>query len=68
MYDDDNNLYINDKDNHSLIIGSNGSKKMETIILPMVKLAIKANESFVINSTNEEIYSQLAYQLENKCL
>ncbi len=63
MYDD-KNIYINDKENHSLVIGSTGSGKTQAIMLPMIKLAIKANESFVVNDVKGEIYSNIASQLE----
>ena len=48
MYDDDY-LYIDDREAHSLIIGSTGCGKTQTVTLPMVKMAMMAGESVVIN-------------------
>jgi len=53
---DDNYLYISDRLNHSLVIGSTGSGKTQTITLPLLELANKAGESVVIHDTKNELY------------
>ncbi len=63
MYDD-NYLYVNDKVEHTLVIGSSGSGKTQTTILPMLKLAMKAGESIVLNDVKGDIYRMTAKELE----
>ena len=53
-------LLIDDQETHNLIIGSNGSGKTQSIILPMIKLSLKANESLVINDPKSELYEKCA--------
>ena len=53
---DDNYLYISDRLNHTLVIGSTGSGKTQTITLPLLELANKAGESVVIHDTTNELY------------
>lgn len=53
---DDNYLYISDRVNHSLIIGSTGSGKTQTITLPLLEIANKAEESVVVHDTTNELY------------
>lgn len=56
MLYDDNNLYITDKSNHSLVIGSTGSGKTQAITLPLLELASRAGESVVVHDTTNEVY------------
>lgn len=53
---DEENVYITDKLNHSLVIGSSGSGKTQAIILPMLELSRRAGESVVIHDTKSELY------------
>jgi len=53
---DDNYLYISDRLNHSLVIGTTGSGKTQAITLPLLELANKAGESVVIHDTKNELY------------
>ena len=53
---DDNNLYIDSRSTHSLIIGATGSGKTQAITLPMLELARLAGESIVIHDVKNEIY------------
>ncbi|MBR3523168.1 MAG: type IV secretory system conjugative DNA transfer family protein [Bacilli bacterium] len=62
MYDE-NNLYIDDSEVHNLVIGSTGSGKTQATMLPQLRLAIKANESFVVNDIKGEIYNVLSGEL-----
>lgn len=59
MYDD-NNLYLNNDEAHSLIIGTTGSGKTQATILPLMKLSMLAGESIVINDVNGDIYERTA--------
>lgn len=61
---DEENLYIDDKGVHSLVIGTTGSGKTQTTLLPQARLAIEANESLVVNDVKGEIYQVLKEDLE----
>lgn len=63
---DDNNIYINDKDHHTLVIGSTGSGKTQTVVLPQIKLAMYTGESLIVKDNNGEIYERTAKHLEDK--
>lgn len=65
MYDD-NNLYIKDDEAHTMIIGSTGSGKTQTITLPQLRLAIKANESIIVHDVKGEIYNILSGELKKQ--
>ena len=65
MYDD-NNLYIKDDEAHTLVIGSTGSGKTQSITLPQLRLAIKAQESFIVHDVKGEIYNILSGELKNQ--
>ncbi|MBQ2639641.1 MAG: type IV secretory system conjugative DNA transfer family protein [Bacilli bacterium] len=53
---EENNLYIDNNVSHNLVIGSTGSGKTQTTILPMINLAISAKESIVVNDPLGELY------------
>ncbi|MBR1377136.1 MAG: type IV secretory system conjugative DNA transfer family protein [Bacilli bacterium] len=59
MYDDEK-LYINDNENHTIVIGTTGSGKTQTTLLPQARLAIKAGESLIINDTKMEVYNEIS--------
>ena len=65
MYDD-NHLYIDDKEAHNLIIGATGSGKTVATMLPQIRLAIKAGESFVVNDIKGEIYKKLSGEIKKE--
>ena len=52
---DHNNLYLDTKDHHTLVIGSTGSGKTQTVVLPQIKLAMYTGESLIIKDNNGEI-------------
>ena len=53
---DDENIYVNGRGTHSLVIGSTGSGKTQCITLPMLKQAWLASESVVVNDADSELY------------
>ena len=55
---DDKNLYIDSRNGHSLIIGSTGSGKTQTITLPLLKLSLLAGESIIVNDCTGEVYKE----------
>ena len=65
MYDD-KYLYIDTYEAHNLLIGSTGSGKTQAVILPILKLAMMAGESIVINDPKGEIYEKTAQKLEDE--
>ena len=65
MYDD-NNLYIKDDDAHTLVIGSSGSGKTQSVTLPQLRLAIKAQESLIVHDTKGELYNVLSGELKKQ--
>ncbi len=65
MYDD-SHLYIRDDEAHTMVIGSTGSGKTQATMLPQLRLAMKAGESFVIHDVKGEIYNLLSGELKKK--
>ena len=65
MYDK-NNLYIDDKDSHTLIIGSTGSGKTQTTVLPQLRLSIATGESIVVVDEMGDIYKTLGKELDKQ--
>ena len=59
MMHDTENLYIKDDEAHTMVIGTTGSGKTQTTVLPPLRLAIKAEESFVLHDVRGEIYELL---------
>ena len=64
-YDKDK-IYIKDDNSHTLVIGAPGSGKTQAVMLPQVKLAIKANESFFINDVKGEILEKVGGELKKQ--
>lgn len=64
-YDKDN-IYIKDDISHTLVIGAPGSGKTQAIMLPQVRMAIKANESFLINDVKGEILKEVGGELKKQ--
>ncbi|MGM9876216.1 MAG: type IV secretory system conjugative DNA transfer family protein [Bacilli bacterium] len=63
---DKNKIYIKDDNSHTLVIGAPGSGKTQAVMLPQVKLAIKANESFFINDVKGEILEKVGGELKKQ--
>lgn len=63
---DNNFLYIDQKECHNLVIGSTGSGKTQVSILPTIRLAMKANQPFVVSDPKGEIYKKLSNQLKKE--
>ena len=55
MYEEEGTIYLNDKEYHNLVIGITGSGKTQLTMLPQLKYAIEANESFIVNDIKGEI-------------
>ena len=63
---DDRFLYIDDRESHNLVIGSTGSGKTQVAILPILRLAMEAKESILLNDPKGEICKKTSYALKNK--
>jgi type IV secretion system protein VirD4 len=51
-------VYVEDKDVHSLIIGSTGSKKTRLIGMPALRMYANAGESFISTDPKAELYER----------
>lgn len=59
-------MWVDDGSYHSLIIGSTGSGKTQSMVLPLVKILAKHGESMIITDPKGEIYEQTANMLKSK--
>lgn len=57
---DGKNAYVHSDDGHALIYGSTGSKKTRCLILPMINMILRAEESFVCTDPKGELYARTA--------
>lgn len=64
LFYDENNVYVDADDSHTLILGSTGSKKTRLVVLPTVHILAAAGESMIITDPKAEIYGRTADMLE----
>ena len=62
----DHEAWVDNGEYHTLVIGSTGSGKTQTVIKPTVKLLAKAGESMIITDPKGEIYEATANMLKEK--
>ena len=62
----DNEMWVDDGEYHSLVIGATGSGKTQGVILPMVHSLAKARESMIITDPKGEIYENNAEMLRKR--
>ena len=56
-FDKDNEIvYIDQTDKHSIVIGQTGSKKSRLLAMPLVRILGTAKESMIISDPKAEIY------------
>jgi len=58
LISDGKELYVDDKDTHTIIFGSTGSKKTRLFCMPMINILAKAGESFVVTDPKGELYEK----------
>ena len=58
-------IFVDNGEYHSLVIGATGSGKTQTIIHPMVNLLIKNGESMVVTDPKGEIYKSAGNYLKD---
>lgn len=66
IINDGKNIYLLNKDAHTLVIGSSGSGKTQTTILPLIKTALLSEESVVINDIKGELYQTTASNFKER--
>ena len=59
-------LYVDDSEYHTLVIGSTGSGKTQTVIFPTVKVLAKHGESMIITDPKGEIYEETGNMLRKR--
>lgn len=59
----DKEMWVDDSEYHSLVIGATGSGKTQTVIFPMVHSLAKARESMIITDPKGEIYEETGNML-----
>lgn len=62
----DTEMWVDDGEYHSLVIGATGSGKTQTVILPMVHSLAKAKESMIITDPKGEIYEKTSMMLRDR--
>ena len=65
MYKKDN-IWVDNGESHTLVIGATGSGKTQTVILPTVKVLAKKGESMIITDPKGEIYEKTSVMLREK--
>ena len=66
IINDGENLWVDNGESHSLIIGSTGSGKTQTMVLPLVESLAKNEESMIVTDPKGEIYEKTANMLRNR--
>lgn len=59
----DEEMWVDNSEYHSLVIGATGSGKTQTVILPLVHSLAKAKESMIITDPKGEIYEKTSNML-----
>ena len=62
----ENEMWVDNGEYHSLVIGATGSGKTQTVVLPMVYSLAKAKESMIITDPKGEIYEKTSNMLRAK--
>lgn len=60
------NIWVDNGESHTLVIGATGSGKTQTVILPTVKVLSKKGESMIITDPKGEIYEKTSVMLKEK--
>lgn len=59
----ENEMWVDNGEYHSLVIGATGSGKTQTVVLPLVYSLAKARESMIITDPKGEIYEKTSNML-----
>ena len=63
---DGKNMWVDDGEYHTLIIGQSGSGKTTALVTPLVKSLMKHDESMIITDLKGEIYRDQAAELKER--
>lgn len=63
---DEEKLYLTKRLNHSLVIGSTGSGKTQSISLPILELSARTGESVVVHDVKNELYEATKENFRNR--
>ena len=66
IVNDGKTIWVDDSEYHSLIIGSTGSGKTQTVVFPLVQTLAKKGESMILTDPKGEIYEKTANLLKSK--
>ena len=66
IFYDEENLYITNRLNHTLVIGTTGSGKTQVITLPILELSMRSGESVIVHDTKNEIYEHTSEKFRNQ--
>ena len=66
FFHDEDSIYVDDKDSHTIVIGSTGSGKTQATVLPQLRLSMLSNESMVVVDEMGELYKKLGKELKNR--
>lgn len=66
LINDGKNIWLDNGDSHSIVIGSTGSGKTQDVVHPMVKILARRGESMIITDPKAEIYKESAGLLKSK--
>jgi type IV secretion system protein VirD4 len=62
----DKEMWVDNSEYHSLVIGATGSGKTQTVVLPLVYSLAKARESMIITDPKGEIYEKTSNMLRSR--
>lgn len=63
---DESSIYLDEATGHNLIVGSTGSGKTQSVILPKVYTSILAGENLIIDDPKSQIYELFKEKLNDK--
>ena len=64
VHEESNELFVDDSEAHSLIVGSTGSGKTRRVILPLINVLARKGESMVVTDPKGELYMNTKCSLE----
>ena len=66
LINDGKTIWVDDSEYHSLIIGSTGSGKTQTVVFPLIQTLAKKGESMILTDPKGELYETTANLLKSK--
>ena len=66
LINDGKNMWVDNSENHTLVIGATGSGKTKSVVDPLVYSLAKAKESMIITDPKGEIYKEHSNMLRSR--